>query len=824
MTENIFLDFAPESISYTSPGSGRGTSNPMRNRISHAEKLRTELETVWSEVKKNDAERLAIQKPVKDGTYIEFIGEPGFALNIKSMENRNEGIKLLNVREYKNENGEEETDKKLIKATVFVPKGKEQFFLNRIKSYQQEETEKGNPKYRDLIETISGIKLAVLESFWIGNDRHIPKENPIWCELWIHDDSSESDANPEQKVRKRLEELNIEKGKHTLEFPERKVILIKANYNHLSELISSVEYIAELRRATELNTFFTALEHKEQIKWAKDLIERIEKKDTNVAVSILDSGLNKGNVLLEIIPDSNVHSYFNDSGNDNDGHGTKMAGVSLYGNLREMLESTEPVNLSHTIESMKIFPDQGENKQELYGYITSDAISALVIQNPNRQRITSMAVSTKSFVFKDGRPSSWSAAIDSTTSGVIDEIYKLFIVSAGNIAGPEKVAEYPHINLSEQIEDPGQSWNAVTVGAYTELDRTDNPNYQFSAKKGGLSPFSRTSVLFDKIWPIKPEIVLEGGNTIKDGLFAFEDENLSLLTTHHDPTEAVFTHINATSAGTAYASWMAAKIQSQYPKAWPETVRGLLIHAAEWTEEMKDQFYKNTGKKGDYQTLLRTCGYGVPSLYRAMETVSNRVNLIVQSEIQPYEKVGSDFKTKDMHLYELPWPKEVLESIYDKDVKLKVTLSYFIEPGPGEKGWKDKYRYASAGLRFDLNGSNDKTSFVKRINKAAREEADVSAENTVNWTLGSENRNVGSIHSDTWIGTGAELATSNYIGVYPVIGWWRERPHLGKWHKKVRYSLIVTLEAPELDVDLLTPILNEIEIRVDTPIETEVEF
>jgi len=35
---------------------------------------------------------------------------------------------------------------------------------------------------------------------------------------------------------------------------------------------------------------------------------------------------------------------------------------------------------------------------------------------------------------------------------------------------------------------------------------------------------------------------------------------------------------------------------------------------------------------------------------------------------------------------------------------MRITLSYFVEPSPGEVGWKDRYRYASHGLRFELNG------------------------------------------------------------------------------------------------------------------------
>lgn len=40
------------------------------------------------------------------------------------------------------------------------------------------------------------------------------------------------------------------------------------------------------------------------------------------------------------------------------------------------------------------------------------------------------------------------------------------------------------------------------------------------------------------------------------------------------------------------------------------------------------------------------------------------------------------------------------------------------------------------------------------------------------------------------------LATSNLIAVRPVIGWWRERHHLGKVNRRTRYALIVSIETP----------------------------
>lgn len=232
---------------------------------------------------------------------------------------------------------------------------------------------------------------------------------------------------------------------------------------------------------------------------------------------------------------------------------------------------------------------------------------------------------------------------------------------------------------------------------------------------------------------------------------------------------------------------------------------------------MQRQFLMGDSK-GDYQELLRICGYGVPNLDKALRCLKNSVNLIVQADLQPYDKKqnGSGYKTKDMHIHELPWPKEVLLDLGETPVVLKVTLSYFIEPGPGEIGWKDRYRYPSCLLRFDVNGTDTREAFLSRINAATQDEENeiMSGGGSIEWTLGKQNRHLGSIHSDTWHTTAAQLATSNLIGVYPAVGWWRERAWLGKWNEKVRYSLVVTLQTPEQNVDLYTPIITKIKIPV----------
>jgi hypothetical protein len=172
-----------------------------------------------------------------------------------------------------------------------------------------------------------------------------------------------------------------------------------------------------------------------------------------------------------------------------------------------------------------------------------------------------------------------------------------------------------------------------------------------------------------------------------------------------------------------------------------------------------------------------------------------------------------------MQLHEIPWPKTLLLEYGKTKFKLKITLSYFIEPCPGELGWKDKFRYASCGLRFKLNGSMSRNSFISSITAAmARDEELENEASSINWTLGEVNRNVGSIHSDVWETTAAQLATSNLIAVYPVVGWWRELRRQNCGDKTIRYSLIVSIETPEESIDIYTPILNMISTKVKTAI------
>ncbi|WP_245476986.1 S8 family peptidase, partial [Mesorhizobium sp. M1A.F.Ca.IN.020.03.1.1] len=391
------------------------------------------------------------------------------------------------------------------------------------------------------------------------------------------------------------------------------------------------------------------------------------------------------------------------------GHGTRMAGVGLYGDLVPLLVGGDPVPLPFRLESVRILPPEDEaNDPELYGAITAEAIARAEVQAPERRRAIAMAVTSASPA--RGRPTSWSAAIDQLCFE--EEQRRLIVLSAGNIGDDLMPAEHLTRNDLEAVDDPSQAWNALTVGAFTEkvdIIDTDFAGYAPIAPVGELSPRSRTSVVWDRQWPVKPEVVFEGGNLAHDGVLPGEPiDDLQILTTFYRPELRHFTTLGDTSAATAHAARMAGLILSARPELWPETVRALIVHSAEWTPAMRARIDACNGAKGEIQALVRRYGYGVPDLGRALLSTVNDLTLIVEDELQPFQREGgAAAKTRDMKLHRLPWPKEQLAALGAAQVELRVTLSYFIEPNPGERGWTRRHRYASHGLRFRVKSATE---------------------------------------------------------------------------------------------------------------------
>ncbi|MCC5906727.1 MAG: S8 family peptidase [Balneolaceae bacterium] len=805
-------------------GGGSKFDYVQRERRAHGASVKRQFNQAVSEFEeraKEEDEELFNE----DIIYLEFESEPGYHFKTDSFDSGYGHYKLSYSKvEKRLIDGEE---KEVQKIGVYINKRGISTFLKKVEEFldPEKDTEKGNPRNQPLLANIASIRAATLQCFWTEPTEPFPGSNEeVWWEVWLRRDNPAKDELEDQPVKELLQKSGVNVSERRILFPEHIVFLVNGIAEQLSSSLLYTNKLSELRKPKETAEFFLKRELDDPEAWLEDLQNRIEDRTNqdSVFVCLLDSGVNRGHPFIApFLPERNMHTVnpeWDTADSYERGHGTQMAGNALFGDLIKHIDGNHQIQLYHRLESVKIINPDDPNDEKFHGAITIDAASQPVPKNPDNNRIYCMAVTSDSFDHK-GEPSSWSSSVDQIIFGETDEPNEqsLFMVSAGNVSINNE-SEYPAKNEEAIIEDPSQAFNAITIGAYTEKDQIDqsaHPHSRAIATRGSLSPWSRTGSGLVSKWANKPDVVFEGGNTGVDSQGVLYPKSLKLLSTGVDVRRQPFSDNFATSGATALASKFAAELYSEYPEYWPETIRGLMIHSADWTEQMKREHSFATSESK--RKLLRTYGFGIPNLVKAIYSASDRLTLIAERTIQPYiRKNSNEPKINEYHLYELPWPQEVLASLFDEQIRVNVTLSYFIEPNPGKKEYSQSYSYQSIGLRFKMCRPNESIeAFSARVNSLARDD-DYESDGSEDWVLGPEARDKGSIHRDWLMTTGPELATKNKIAVFPVGGWWKTRKKLERYNKSVRYSLIVSIDAPnqDIDVDLYTPVENQIRIDI----------
>lgn len=816
--------------------SGRGRekkARPIADRRGHGDGRLEELKNSFADV---DYQRklLDLEDLKADGSVICLEGHSSeYLLKLDSLEQRMPGggvPKWLLLSVTPGQEGKPEL------ATVWVNDRYRGAFLKLFQDYLELDSRGGKPKNNELVANIGRIRATVLSDLW-QSDGEPPVGERVWWEIWLRSGESGSVLLKRYARKRQIRVLERE-----LRFSLRVIMWVECEWAQLGDLPFTSVPIAEIRRPSFVDTI-EDLSFDEQAEYVEDLASRIAPADSDSpAVCHLDSGVARTHLLLQdSLAPTDLHTIIGATGFDRHGHGTRMAGLALFGPaLDSLLTERGETVLAHRLESVRILPAGGEPPQDpmAYGDVTAQAASLPEIAS-QRRRVFCMPVSSRSDTMSSpGQPTLWSATVDALACGtdVVRSSHglellskprprtsRLFVVSTGNVDGPYVKEHLDHSDTSA-VEDPGQAWNALTVGASTELHDTPmDPAYAGwspVAESGDLSPHSRTSLLFDEShWPIKPDIVMEGGNMLHDGADMFEPNHplLSLRTTG-EANDRVLASANATSAATAQAARLAAMVMAKYPEYWPETVRAILVHSAEWTPRMREVIdeARRTGKLKQ-QRMLRRYGWGVPNEERVLHSFGNAVTLVVQDQFTPF--TGSDFKVPILRLHSLPWPCDVLRDLGETKVDLRITLSYFIEPSPSRRGWRKKFSYASHGLRFLLQDPLEtEEQFIQRVNREARsEEEQRPAGSRVRWLIGEKQRTVGSLHQDLWETTGAELATTGLVAVHPVGGWWKHNKNSDRRDNPVRYSLVLSLRTPDTRADLYTPIQLQLTTPVTVP-------
>ncbi|GAA0376914.1 hypothetical protein Acor_31040 [Acrocarpospora corrugata] len=811
---------------------GGGGLREILDKVGHSAKLTADLEH------SDDAARAALAELPEnlrgDGFVVTVTcWSPGHHLALERLDAR--GAKLLSVQP--------ETEEQPERALVWMPFPAVADFLRLFEQFATEHTSSGKPKNAALVANIEELRLSMLQELWQENEPFPDPSETRWWEIWLV--KLNKGHEPVSELRQVAEEFRWPIADAALAFPYRDVTLIRASAEELGILLTTNAIPGELRNPSSTEEFFT-VDRQFQVDLVQDLEDRIAVADPQApAVCVLDCGVLASHPLLQASFDG-THTVIPGTTSapvQGATHGTEMAGLALLGDLDQHLVSSHPVRLEHRLESVKILRGQhdDQNDPRLYGKVIADATSRVEIEQI-RPRVYSMAVTSGDVKGSDGRPTSWSSAIDAlaigteiapsatgiTLLGMPDpSASRLFFISAGNVTNVDWHADHLAVSDSRQIRDPAQAWNALAVGAYT--DRADPPvapmfaGYRVMAPEGELSPFSRTSVPWGKGRPIKPDIVMEGGNLLISPSGTFDQHDAVQVATTSGYPGRLVTTANATSAATSQAARLGALVLSRYPTLSPEAVRGLLVHSAEWTPTMRAHFPSPRAQsaKPRRHALLKRYGWGVPTERRVLTSAASNVTLIIQDEFQPFALSGSGISMRAMRLHELPWPSDQLQGLMHEQVRMRVTLSYFIEPNPSNRGWQGRYAYPSHGLRFDvIRPTESRADFQRRLsNEAEGEERGVRPSSTVDdrWEFGTQRRSSGSLHADIWTGDGAALARCGVIAVYPVGGWWKQNNRRDRVDLPVRYALLISLLAYS-PTDIYTPIA----IKIGVPVAIEI--
>lgn len=365
-----------------------------KDRAAHAKALTASLQQAQSEAAQRRAALDLSVRSAERGLYIQFESPPGIELKLESLENRRQGIELVAVRTF-----QPHPDFLPVQlATVFVPDGALKHFFKKFEQYANEQTPKGEPRHKDLIDRIARLRLATLRALWTDDPTSYPAEGEvIWWEIWLR----RHDGRELERLYEFAGAAGLSVSDHRLAFDDRIVVLVRGTAEQLSRSLDILNDLAEVRQAKESAAFFVDMPREEQADWVEDLIRRIiPPPDDAPAVCILDTGVTRGHPLLQPLiaePDATAvdpawGGHDNGGGPGNMGHGTEMAGLAAYGDLVPVLAADTPVHLRHRVESVKILPPRGKNHPQLYGAITAQAVARPEITAPHRPRVFSLAV------------------------------------------------------------------------------------------------------------------------------------------------------------------------------------------------------------------------------------------------------------------------------------------------------------------------------------------------------------------------------------------------------------------------------------------------
>ncbi|PHQ32507.1 S8 family peptidase [Rhodopirellula bahusiensis] len=701
------------------------------------------------------------------------------------------------------------------------------------------------PTIADDAEYVVDVSIACTGDWQIRNR---PKRNPRWKpETWARKENEWSNDRLAAYERwdelkdKRLDDVDTMLAPYnvqvlnnwdnsdtkSVQLPDSFTLRIRTSGKGLRDFVLNYAYVWEVTEPDEIET-------PQQV--ARDLADlsagltvQVPPTDAPV-VCVIDSGIQESHLYLEPAIRDAESRCFLDGASPTDvtdyvkpsGHGTRVAGVVLYG---ENVPKSGVVELDCWIQNARVLDAHCKMPLTMLpAAVIRDAISHFNRGN-TPTRIFNHSINS-TVASRTRHMSSWAAEIDQ----LCHDRDILVLQSVGNIRHSNPVPNpgvaeqlaaektYPDY-LSEpaaRIANPAQSLQALTVGSVA-YDTVSAGGWQSLAQQDGEpSAFSRSG---HGIWDtIKPEVVEYGGDYMIDGstppsvtypaACASAYPILIGSTLHGQPA------VTQDDVGTSYSAPKVARIAARLATVMQTNscllYRALIIQSAQWPA------WAEPLPMNEQINVLRRLGYGIPDMSRATENTEHRATFTTSND----QVLG----TKQCHVFQIPIPPELRTPGGEYDIRIDVTLSYSATPRRTRRSARG---YLAVWLDWIASQRGESAGAFLNRALATEDDPDGDRNGELPWTLhpmtqhglSGVRRNRGTVQKDWAVVKSNALPEDLSIAVRGHQGWSHDPD------ETATYAIAVTFEIVGQEIPIYDPLRTAVlDLKSIVDVESEAEL
>lgn len=577
------------------------------------------------------------------------------------------------------------------------------------------------------------------------------------------------------------------------------------------------------------------------------------------SICIIDSGIMPKHPLLEdsIQEIKTFRNSFID-GIDEEGHGTLVASIALYGDIKTCIENKEfnqnfKLLISRVLNENNCFPEE-----VLPENLITDSIKYF-------NKKFNCKIFNLSLGFEDDY---YVGAKQFTLAQRIDELCRendIFVcISTGNYRNidEEDIKKYPFYLLEEKakIINPATAALALTVGGLCTEGEVSTPRPERGANQivftqyNEPSPFTRTGPGINN--SMKPEVCQLAGTIYFDTLTnSFNYINMGLGVIGCNSSFVEEQKLFVSKVGTSFAAPavanLAASILDKYKGISANTLRALIANSCEnvvetsnlfdnlsndlktfiedtlktkYLEQHPDlksiknfrallmQITKIEGIPIEFKNIIKLflnrnynkfyfSGYGIPSKERALRCSENRATMYIQDTI----------KLDEFNIYEVYVPDELLEIPGKKKISISLAFS------PPTRHTRKDYLGYDMSYKLIRGLSIEQITDIFRARNRDEEPISLDSANDIKLFPGQEFLSNSTLKK-SWMEFKQSSFISNYGNTLYLVVF-----NIKKWADETifdneNFSLAITLEhtSHEIDLDLYSIMKSYIKTRTES--------